>query len=144
MYVGYFFNSNRKYQYKINLTIKEKCLEIAMLYRDIVPFIMFTEADESILEVENGKIIHPKFSIETLSQLKKIFIPFPSNLSFSSVLKEYIDKTELCNDVSKFQKTLPMLHLLELHVLATAARDNVNLNSVPNFKSLEEIRYKPE
>jgi hypothetical protein len=71
MFVGYIYNAEGNYHSRIYLKTIEDSLELVYRFKDMVPRILITESDESVVEVEAGVIVHPHFSEEG------VLCPFP-------------------------------------------------------------------
>ena len=139
MYIGYFFSEDGRYQNKMYFDDINDCLQVAMTYRNLVPYIRFIESDKSILEVKAGEIIWPELLAAEVNSLKKKFSPMPENLSFEEVLHKYIEIINSYFIRSTAKKYFSEVRYHERNLMAVAARDKINLNQYTNFKPAELV-----
>jgi hypothetical protein len=75
MYKIHFFNAQGMYQVPIYRTDLNGMMEIVFSYKDLVPGIRVTEADEVVFETERGVVIWPEIPDDTLSKMAMTFPP---------------------------------------------------------------------
>lgn len=129
-YVGYFFNEEGQYQSRMYLQSMYKALLLAFTYRKIVPKIMITESDESILTIENGQLVHlaqSSLGAQDINELSLVFQPI-TEFSFDQTLEHY---EQACHSVESecSMANKMMLLKIEYHLMAIAANQGINLYS---------------
>lgn len=133
-FVGYFFNEEGRYQSRIYLDSSTTCLEMAFRFRDIVPKIMITQSDESILEMEQGQLTHPELDREVVQQLQQSYPPIRP-VEFEVALENYHKNISRVESEGVLDASIEnRLRNSEYYLMAIAAREGVNLY---------EYDYKP-
>lgn len=129
MFKSYLFNSDGMYQAPIYLDTDMEVLSFAFRYKNIVPRIMVTKQDESVLEAENGEIIFPEINEKVIRRLNETTLPMPKDASIESLSNAYQDRVDdFIRSKGKDIEIYRSMIQIENDMFALAARDKVNLS----------------
>lgn len=131
MYQLYMFNDEGRYHAPVYVESDELVLSTVFRYIDVVPRIVVTKMDESVLEAEGGNVIFPAFDAGTQATVRSSVEPIPKNLTIDVLMTAYMGLTsDYADSHGKDENVYRSMVNVENDLFALAARDNVNLSSL--------------
>lgn len=139
MYLIHFFSSKGKYQTPVYQDDAHAMVEVVFTYKDLVPGIRVTQADEVVFETEHGRVVWPDIAADALAAMVLAFPP-AAKVPALNVLDGYRRATDraFAADGDTRELTFSHLRAAEIPLLAYAACEGLNLNAF-GYRPAEDI-----
>lgn len=131
MYKLYMFNDEGRYHAPVYVETDELVLSTVFRYIDVVPRIMVTKMDESVLEAEGGNVVFPEFDPGALAVIRSRVEPLAESATIDSLMTTYSELTSDYEDSrGKDEGIYQAMVDVENDLFALAARDDVHLSAL--------------